>query len=55
MKKSEIEAVFTKEQLKNSSYFSNKADLISALLDDNKKYTIKAAEKILQKFLEREV
>lgn len=44
------EPTFTKEQLVNSKHFKHRKYALAACLDDDKKYTIKEAEKLLNKF-----
>lgn len=48
------EPTFTKEQLVNSKHFKHHRYALAACLEDNKKYTIKEAEKLLNKFLKGE-
>ena len=43
------EPTFTKEQLVNSEHFKHRRYALAACLDDDKKYTIKEAEKLLDK------
>lgn len=43
------EPVFTKEQLVMSEYFKHRRYALKACLDDDKKYTVKEAEKLLDK------
>ncbi len=43
------EPTFTKEQLVNSKLFKHRRYALAACLDDDKKYTIKEAEKLLNK------
>lgn len=46
---------FTKEQLVKSEMFSDKVDLLNALLKDNKNYNIKEVNEIINKFLKGKV
>lgn len=46
---------FTKEQLVKSKMFSDKVDLLNALLKDNKSYNIKEVNEIINKFLKGKV
>lgn len=48
------EPTFSKKQLVNSSRFRHRRYVLDAYLDDDKKYTIKEAEKILDKFSKEE-
>ncbi len=43
------EPTFTKEQLVNSKHFKHRRYALAACLVDDKKYTIKEAEKLLNK------
>ena len=45
-----IENKFTKEQLISSKLFSNNKDILSATLENNKEYTKKEAQEIIEKF-----
>lgn len=46
---------FTKEQLIASDKFANQKDLVSALLEDGKTYTISETEKIINDHKKRKV
>lgn len=46
---------FTKEQLVASEKFANQKDLVSALLEDGKSYTISDTEKIISNQMKRKV
>lgn len=46
---------FTKEQLLRSARFSGRRDLLNALLDDNKQYTLGEAETALNTYLKGKV
>lgn len=46
---------FTKEQLVKSKMFSDRIDLLNALLKDNRKYSIKEVNEIINKFLKGKV
>lgn len=45
---------FTKEQLVNSIHFKHRRYALAACLEDDKKYTIKEAEKLLDKLTKEE-
>lgn len=45
-----IENKFTKEQLVSSKLFNNDKDILSATLEDDKNYTKKEAQEIIEKF-----
>lgn len=46
---------YTKADLLNSKRFRHQRDLITALLDENKTYTIEEAEAIIGRFLKGKV
>lgn len=46
---------FTKEQLVKSKMFSDRIDLLNALLKDNRNYSIKEVNEIINKFLKGKV
>lgn len=48
-------AAFDKVAILNSKRFRESKDLLSAILDDNKQYTLEEVEVLLKKELEREV
>lgn len=48
--KSAAEATFTKEQLLNSKKYANRRDALAALLADDKTYTFKQVDSLLDKF-----
>lgn len=48
-------ARFTKRQLAESAALRDKRDLVNALLDENKTYTMEEAKRLLHSFLERKV
>ena len=52
MKKTETK--YTKEQLINSDVFSNKRDLLTALLD-GENYTVKETDELIKKYLKGKV
>ena len=54
-KKETAEVKFTKSQLIKSKKFSGKADVLNALLSDDKFYTIGDAEGIVEKYLKGKV
>lgn len=47
--------VYTKEQLLASNRYANRRDVISALLDDGKTYTLTEVERLLNKFMKGKV
>lgn len=44
------ESRFTKEQIVNSKKYVEQSDIVRALLEDNKTYTIKEVDNIIEKF-----
>ena len=46
---------FTKQQLAESEHYKKKRDLLEALLEDGKTYTIAQVDKIIGDYLRREV
>ena len=50
-----IEPAFTKEALMNSKRFRNERDLVSALLEDGKEYTIPEVEDAIAKYMKGKV
>lgn len=55
VKKKQTEALFSKEQLLASEKFSNRRDLIEALLDENKQYTMESVEQMMEEFMKGKV
>ncbi len=57
MSKSEktIEPTFDKKKLVNSKRYINNQDALNAILEENKKYTIEQADKLLEKFMKGKV
>lgn len=57
MKNKEVvyEVKFTKQQLVNSDTFRDVSDVLVAVLDNDKKYTIEEAKKEIKVFYESEV
>ena len=49
------EPVFSKEQLLASNRFQDRRDLLEALLDEQKSYTMKAVEEIINKYMKGKV
>lgn len=54
MAKKKTENRFTKQQVLESKQFTNK-DLINAILEDGKTYTLKEVETEINKYLKRKV
>ena len=49
------ESVFTKAALVSSKRFAHKRDLVSAMLEDGKEYTIEQVESMIHNYLKGEV
>lgn len=48
-------AVFTKQQLVESRKYANRRDLLKALLEDGKSYTIAEVDAAIEKFMKGKV
>lgn len=46
---------FSKTQLVRCARYRDRRDLVDALLDDSKKYTLEQVDKMIEKFMEGEV
>lgn len=46
---------FTKEQLLSSKRFRDRKDILDALLEDGKKYTVSDAELLIEKYMKGKV
>lgn len=55
MEQEKTEGFFTREQLIKSKEFEGCADILHALLDENEKYTVKAASKKVTAFLGKKI
>ena len=51
----EIEILFSKEQILKSNKFKDKRDILSALLEEDKKYKLSDVENMVIDFLNKEV
>ena len=49
------ETLFSKEQILGASQFVNRRDLLVAILDDGKQYTLAGVQKEIDKFLGKKV
>lgn len=49
------EAAYSKEQLIMSKKYKDRKDMLSALLEEDKQYTIKQAEEIMENYKKRRV
>lgn len=50
-KPTQTEETYTKEAILRAKEYSIKKDLVNALLEDDKKYTIKQVDSIINKYL----
>ncbi|MBP1906807.1 hypothetical protein J2Z32_003471 [Paenibacillus turicensis] len=46
---------YTKDQIVQSSRFAQHRDIVSAFLEDEKKYTLQQVETVINDFLQKEV
>ena len=53
--KEQLAATYTKEQLAASKRYANRRDLIRALLEDGKAYTLKEADELIEKYMKGKV
>lgn len=51
----ESRAGFTRQQLLSSARYRNRRDLVSALLEDGRKYTLKEADQVIDRFMKGKV
>ena len=49
------ENTFTKAQLLAAKRFAGRRDLLNALLDENKKYTVETVEQMIEKYMKGKV
>ena len=49
------EHTFSKAQLASSQRFRDRRDIISALLDEDKKYTVDAVEQMIENYMKGQV
>ncbi|EOS27680.1 hypothetical protein C806_00127 [Lachnospiraceae bacterium 3-1] len=54
-KSERTENLFTKEQLLNSERFQNRKDIINALLESDKHYTVKQTEQMIENYMKGKV
>lgn len=50
-----VEQKFSKAQILASAQYSNRRDLVDALLDDNKEYTKAEVDQLVDKFMKGQV
>lgn len=49
------EATFLKQELLQAEYYRGKKDLVSALLEDGRKYSLKEVDTVIDKFMKGKV
>ncbi len=54
-KSEQTEPMFSKEQILASARFANRRDLVDALLDENKSYTIETVDNLVEKYMKGKV
>lgn len=50
-----VQTEFTKEQILAASKYTDRRDLVNALLDDKKKYTMKIVDEAINKYMKGQV
>lgn len=51
----QTEPVFSKEQILASDRYANRRDLVDALLDEDKSYTMKTVDNLIEKYMKGQV
>lgn len=51
----QTEPVFSKEQILASDRYANRKDLVDALLDTDKSYTLKTVDNLIDKYMKGQV
>mgnify|MGYP000754923800 FL=1 len=51
----QTEPMFSKEQILASARFANRRDLVDALLDEDKSYTMKTVDNLVEKYMKGQV
>ena len=54
-KSKQIEQKFNKEQILTSNRFSNRRDLVDALLHEDESYTLETVDNLIQKYMKGKV
>jgi hypothetical protein len=54
-KSEQTEPVFSKEQILASDRYANRRDLVDALLDTDKSYTLKTVDNLIDKYMKGQV
>ena len=49
------DAIFSKKQILSSTNYRDKRDLLSVLLQDDKKYSLKKVDELVESFMKRKV
>lgn len=55
IKKEKTETTYSKTQLVQSQKYKNKRDVLNFILDDNKRYTFKEVDTLVDNFLRKKV
>ena len=55
VKEKTVKPTFTKENLVKSERYKNQRDILNALLKDDKVYTLKEVDNLIETFLKKEV
>ena len=50
-----VQTMFTKEQILASAKYRNRRDLVDALLDEDKSYTMKTVDNLVEKYMKGQV
>ena len=54
-KSEQTEPMFSKEQILASDRYANRRDLVDALLDEDKSYTMKTVDNLVEKYMKGQV
>lgn len=54
-KSEQTEPVFSKEQILASDRYANRRDLVDALLDTDKSYTLETVDNLIEKYMKGQV
>lgn len=55
VKSEQTEPVFSKEQILASDHYANRRDLVDALLDTDKSYTLEIIDNLIEKYMKGQV
>jgi hypothetical protein len=50
-----VESLFSKEQLLAAKKFQDRKDIVNAILSPDEKYTVKAVEEMIEKYMKGQV